>query len=119
ATSSNPCVCLPPPFPHILTVNMEHGTVEIKTRSTRGLDRHFSCQAGFEFFDHTGGACARRVRVYRISRSPDAPSARIVPDTIAPRPSGEGSRLFRDPHGRHILKPRLGLHIPLHLGTQG
>ena len=27
-------------------------------------------------------ACTRRVRVYRISRSPDAPSARIVPDTI-------------------------------------
>src|SRR5207244_12929544 len=29
------------------------------------------------------GACASRVKVYRISRSPDAPSARIVPDTIA------------------------------------
>src|SRR5712691_1040478 len=30
------------------------------------------------------GVCASRVRVYRISRSPDAPSARIVPDTIDP-----------------------------------
>ena len=29
------------------------------------------------------GACARRVRAYRISRSPDVPLARIVPDTIA------------------------------------
>jgi hypothetical protein len=28
------------------------------------------------------GACAHRVRVYRLSRSPDAPSARIVPHTI-------------------------------------
>src|SRR5262249_10343463 len=33
------------------------------------------------------GTCARRVRVYRISRSPDAPSARIVPDTIASTPN--------------------------------
>ena len=32
---------------------MGHGTVEIKTRSTRWLDRNFSCQAGFEFFDYT------------------------------------------------------------------
>src|SRR5262245_3360017 len=35
------------------------------------------------------GTCARRVRVYRISRSPDAPSARIVPDTIGAWPDGE------------------------------
>ena len=28
---------------------MGHGTVEIKTRSTRWLDRNFSCQATFEF----------------------------------------------------------------------
>ena len=33
---------------------MGQGTVEIKTRGTRGLDRNFSCQARFEFFDHTG-----------------------------------------------------------------
>jgi len=32
---------------------MEHGTAEIKTRSTRWLDRNFSGQAGFEFFDYT------------------------------------------------------------------
>ena len=35
---------------------MEHGTVEIKTRSKRWRDCNFSCQAGFEFFDHTGEA---------------------------------------------------------------
>ena len=35
------------------------------------------------FLERGGGACASRVRVYRISRSPDAPSARIVPDTSA------------------------------------
>ena len=36
------------------------------------------------FFLQRGvGACVSRVRVYRISRSPDAPLARIVPDTIA------------------------------------
>ena len=33
------------------------------------------------------GACVSRVRVYRLSRSPDAPSARIVPDTIAVYPT--------------------------------
>jgi hypothetical protein len=32
---------------------MGHDTAEIKTRSTRWLDRNYSCQAGFEFFDHT------------------------------------------------------------------
>jgi hypothetical protein len=32
------------------------------------------------------GACASRVRVYRIARSPDASSARIVPDTIGHYP---------------------------------
>src|SRR5713101_4508492 len=53
ARSSNPCVCPPPPFPRTRAVNMGHGTVEIKTRSTRWLDRNFSCQAGFEFFDYT------------------------------------------------------------------
>jgi len=35
---------------------MGQGTVEIKTRGTRGLDRNFSCQARFEFFDHTTAA---------------------------------------------------------------
>jgi hypothetical protein len=34
---------------------MGHGTGEIKTRGKRWLDRNFSCQARFEFFDHTGG----------------------------------------------------------------
>ena len=33
------------------------------------------------------GACVSRVRVYRISRSPDAPLARIVPDTIGRYPA--------------------------------
>jgi hypothetical protein len=35
------------------------------------------------FLERGVGACASRVKVYRISRSPDASSARIVPDTIA------------------------------------
>src|SRR5262249_53287919 len=34
------------------------------------------------FFARGGGAYASRVKVYRISRSPEAPLARIVPDTI-------------------------------------
>ena len=34
------------------------------------------------FLDRGVGACASLVRVYRLSQSPDAPSARIVPDTI-------------------------------------
>ena len=41
------------------------------------------------------GACVRRVRVYCISRSPDAPSARIVPDTIAY--GGTGGDQRREP----------------------
>ena len=40
------------------------------------------------------GACVRRVRVYRISQSPDAPSARIVPDTIGKRPKRGRKPLF-------------------------
>jgi len=39
---------------------MGQGTVEIKTRGTRWLDRHFSCQARFEFFDHTRSGLAPR-----------------------------------------------------------
>src|SRR5262245_31366905 len=38
------------------------------------------------FLARGGGACARRVSVYRISRLPDAPLARIVPDTTGPSP---------------------------------
>ena len=34
------------------------------------------------FLERGVGAYASRVKVYRISRSPDASSARIVPDTI-------------------------------------
>ena len=33
---------------------MGHGTAEIKTRGKQWLDCDFSCQARFEFFDHTG-----------------------------------------------------------------
>ena len=32
--------------------------------------------------EREGSACASRVRFYRISPSPETPSARIVPDTI-------------------------------------
>src|SRR6266851_5768308 len=54
ARSSNPYVCPPPPSPRTRAVNMGDGMVEIKTRSTRWLDRNCPCQAGFEFFDYTG-----------------------------------------------------------------
>jgi len=37
---------------------MGHGTVEIKTRGKRWLDRNVSCQARFEFFDHT--SCGKK-----------------------------------------------------------
>jgi hypothetical protein len=43
--------------------------------------------------EREGGACASRVRFYRILPSPETPLARIVPDTIAQHP--------------------LNLHIPL------
>jgi hypothetical protein len=36
--------------------------------------------------EREGSACASRVRVYRISPSPETPSARIVPDTIGLTP---------------------------------
>src|SRR2546428_1396666 len=51
----------PSPFLRTLAVNMGHGTVEIKTRGKRWLDRNVSCQARFEFFDHTTLAHARSV----------------------------------------------------------
>ncbi len=50
-----------------------------------------------------GGACASHVRVYRISRSPDAPSARIVPDTIDVGPMGEMRRPVEMERAKHGL----------------
>src|SRR5262249_16433250 len=60
------------------------------------------------------GTCARRVRVYRISRSPDAPSARIVPDTIGYIPvRGSGAQRglthMRTPFVKRHTIPRSGV----------
>src|SRR5437016_7953787 len=70
-------ICLSPSTtPRTRAVNMRDGMVEIKTRSTRWLDRNCPCQAGFEFFDYTGGEsvgggrnCEARPRTDRRSKA--------------------------------------------------
>ena len=55
------------------------------------------------------GACACLVRVYRISRAPDVPLARIVPDTIAfGLKRGVGAESLREFFGRLRLETHVG-----------
>src|SRR3989454_900270 len=53
--------------------------------------------------EREGSACASRVRFYRISPSPETPSARIVPDTIAPMASNAEQTVHQIQHDFHKL----------------
>src|SRR5438552_7607764 len=57
--------------------------------------------------EREGSACASRVRFYRISPSPETPSARIVPDTIARYP--EISANFQAIHQGPVFLPVLAI----------
>jgi hypothetical protein len=77
---------------------MGDGMVEIKTRSTRWLDRNCPCQAGFEFFDYT------RIR-----------KALTDQDTTFPDQKGQP---VQNPTARWEFPYLVGIHV-LHLPGSG